>query len=420
MRYLLIAVALSITSCVSALDPVIYPDIDSEWSSFGGTLFSGKQKDVIAGSYYVELGKEYFGDTVALRHEGDRIAMYSVRNVAFVTGYFGLRDTMARMLATYRAVSGSQVGRLDMAALNNNGFKDVGKGSGQGKDLTIQGTLQIDGQSVPVKLIKKGAINTRIRGFQIIAHRGGGRNSERLGYSENSIEMMRFASWLGATAIEIDVMSTKDSIPIVFHDPTFSQRTIQSPYIIGAVENYTLGQMRAATRLINGEQIPTLREALRVVSDSTSLSMVWLDVKAPQIIDSILAIAKEINDRAQNGQDTSKNRRTKLEVMVGIPDDAVLASYKASPLAGTVPVLCELGVDVAREVKAKVWAPRFTAGLQEDLVRQMQSEGRQVYVWTLDDEAFMRKYLDADLFDGVLTNYPTMLAAIFYNKGIRF
>ena len=86
MRHLLFAVALLITSCVSALDPVVYPDIDGEWSSYGGTLFSGKQKDVIAGSYYVELGNEFFGDTVALRHEGDRITMYSVRNVAFVTG----------------------------------------------------------------------------------------------------------------------------------------------------------------------------------------------------------------------------------------------------------------------------------------------------------------------------------------------
>lgn len=413
MKYLLLAVALMITSCVSALDPVIYPDIDSEWSSFGGASFSGKQKDVIAGSYYVELGNDFFGDTVALRHEGDRITMYSVRNVAFVTGYFGLRDTTTRLLASYRSVSGSQVGRLDMLALNNSGFKDVGKGSGQGKDLTLQGTLEINGQSIPVRLIKKGPINTRIRGFQIIAHRGGGRNSERLGYSENSIEMMRFASWLGATAIEIDVMSTKDTIPIVFHDPTYTQRTVRSPYIIGAVENYTLAQVRSATRLINGEQIPTLREALKVVIDSTNLSMVWLDVKAPKLIDSIITITKEMNAYAQG-------KRNKLQVLLGIPDEEVFKQYLASPLKGSVPVLCELGIDVARQVDAAVWAPRFTAGLQTELVKQMQSEGRQVYVWTLDDEAFMRKFLDADLFDGVLTNYPTMLAAIFYNKGIRF
>lgn len=341
--------------------------------------------------------------------------MYSVRNVAFVSGYLGLRDSTARMLATYRSVTGSQVGRIDMSAVSNDGFKDVGKGAGQGKDLTLQGTLQVDGKTVPVKLVKKGMINTRIRGFQIIAHRGGGRNSERLGYSENSIEMMRFASWLGATAIEIDVMRTKDSIPIIFHDPTFTARTVKSPYIIGPVENYTLAQMRAATTLTNGEKIPTLREALKTVIDSTMLSMVWLDVKAYKVMDSIIAIANEMNNYAQ-----SLGKKNKLQILVGIPDEDVLKAYRESPLKGSVPVLCELGVDVTRELNAAVWAPRFTAGLQEELVKQMQSEGRQVYVWTLDDEAFMRKFLDADLFDGVLTNYPTMLAAIFYTKGIKF
>ncbi|MFN4986033.1 MAG: glycerophosphodiester phosphodiesterase [Ignavibacteria bacterium] len=413
MRHLFVIAALIVSGCVSALDPVIYPDIDTEWTAYGGKLFTGKQKDIISGSYFVEAGNQYLGDTLAVRFDGDRIAMYSVRNVAFVSGYFGIRDTASKLLASYRAISGSQIGRLEMSALSNDGFKDVGKGQGNGKDLTLQGALYIDGRSVPVRLVKKGQINTRIQGFQIIAHRGGGRNSERLGYSENSIEMMRIASWLGATAIEIDVMSTKDGIPIIFHDPTYTLRTVQSPYIIGPVENYTLAQVRAATRLLNGEQIPTLRDALKAVIDSTNLSMVWLDVKASNAMDSILAIAQEMNEYA-------KGKRNKLEILLGIPDETVLARYKASPFVGAVSVLCELGVDVARDVNAKVWAPRFTAGLQEDLVKQMQSEGRQVYVWTLDDEAFMRKFIDADLFDGVLTNYPTMLAAIFYNKGTRF
>lgn len=413
MRRHLILILFLVGGCVSGLDPVIYPDIESEWTAFGGKFFTGKQKDIISGTYVVDSGSSFLGDTVAVRYEGDRIAMYSTHNVAFVTGYFGARDTTNRLLATYRAITSSTVGRLDLRALENDGYKDVTKGSGQGKDITLQGTLQVEGQNVSVRLIKKGMINTRIRGFQIIAHRGGGRNSERLGYSENSIEMMRIASWLGATAIEIDVMSTKDGIPIIFHDPTYTLRTVQSPYIIGPVENYTLAQVRVAARLLNGEQIPTLRDALKAVIDSTNLSMVWLDVKASNSMDSILAIAQEMNEYA-------KGKRNKLEILLGIPDETVLARYKASPFVGAVSVLCELGVDVARDVNAKVWAPRFTAGLQEDLVKQMQSEGRQVYVWTLDDEAFMRKFLDADLFDGVLTNYPTMLAAIFYNKGTRF
>ena len=413
MRPVLIILVCVVAGCVSALDPVVYPDIATEWRALGIKSLVSKQKDVVTGVYSVEDGSAYLGDTVTMRYDGDRVAMYSASNVVFVSGFVGIRDSVARMLAAYRAVTGSLVGRLDMSTLANDGMKDLGNGVGQGRDLTFVGMLEINGERVSVRLVKKGLINTRLRGFTIIAHRGGGRNSERLGYSENSIEMMRFASRLGATAIEIDVRMTKDGIPIIFHDPTFTSRTVQSSYIIGPVENYTLAQMRSSTRLVYGEQIPTLREVLQTVVDSTNLTMVWLDVKQVRVIDSILIIAKEINDYA-------KGKRSKFEVVFGIPDEAVLNRYLESPFAGTVPVLCELDIDAVRKVDASVWAPRFTAGIQSETVKLMQAEGRRVFVWTLDDEVFVRRYLEADVFDGILTNYPTMLAAIFYSRGVRF
>ena len=413
MRPVLIILVCVVAGCVSALDPVVYPDIATEWRALGIKSLVSKQKDVVTGVYSVEAGSAYLGDTVTMRYDGDRVAMYAASNVVFVSGFVGIRDSVARMLAAYRAVTGSLVGRLDMSTLANDGMKDLGNGVGQGRDLTFVGMLEINGERVSVRLVKKGLINTRLRGFTIIAHRGGGRNSERLGYSENSIEMMRFASRLGATAIEIDVRMTKDGIPIIFHDPTFTSRTVQSSYIIGPVENYTLAQMRSSTRLVYGEQIPTLREVLQTVVDSTNLTMVWLDVKQVRVIDSILIIAKEINDYA-------KGKRNKFEVVFGIPDEAVLNRYLESPFAGTVPVLCELDIDAVRKVDASVWAPRFTAGIQSETVKLMQAEGRRVFVWTLDDEVFVRRYLEADVFDGILTNYPTMLAAIFYSRGVRF
>lgn len=413
MKVLLIIFACCLTGCVSALDPVVYPDIASEWRTLGIKSLVTKQKDVVTGIYAVEVGNSYFGDTVALRYDGDRVALYSATNVVFVSGYVGIQDSAARMLAAYRSVTGSLVGILDVISVGGDAVKDVINGAGQGRDLTFDGALQVNGQSIPVRFSKKGLINTRLRGFSIIAHRGGGRNSERLGYSENSIEMMRFASRLGASAIEIDVQMTRDSIPIIFHDPTFTSRTVQSSYIIGPVENYTLAQMRSATRLVYGEQIPTLREVLQTVIDSTNLTIVWLDVKQTKVIDSILIIAKEMNDYA-------KGKRNKFEVLFGIPEEAVLNRYLESPFAGTVPVLCELDIDAVRKVNASVWAPRFTAGIQSETVMRMQAEGRRVFVWTLDDEAFVRKYLEADVFDGILTNYPTMLAAIFYTRGLRF
>jgi glycerophosphoryl diester phosphodiesterase len=224
--------------------------------------------------------------------------------------------------------------------------------------------------------------------------------------------MMMLASLLGATGIEIDIHMTKERIPIVFHDPTFTGRTVPSPYVIGNVENFTLAQMRIAARLVNGESIPTLREALKAVIDSTTLSLVWLDNKAPQVVDSVIVIQQEMLDYA-------KKQGRDIRILFGIPADDILQAYLKSPLKGTVPVLCELDVTTVREVDAEVWAPRFTAGTQEELVGEMQKEGREVYVWTLDDEAFIRQFLQADVFDGILTNYPTLLAALFYTKQVQ-
>lgn len=402
-------VAVIVSGCVSQLDPIVYPDIDGEWSNVSAISFETRQQDIITGTYIVDKGQTHFGGEVAVRFDGDRITMYAVRNVTFVFGYGGIVNSSAYFVATWRAITGPLAGRLELRVPSNEGGQELLDSKGAGKGLVLLGHLTTNGVQQEIRLVKKGALKSRIRGFQIIAHRGGGRNSERLGRSENSIPMILLASRLGATGIEIDVQMTKDRIPIVFHDDTFTARTVPSPYVIGSVENYTLAQMRVAAILVNGEQIPTLREVLLAVIDRTNLSLVWLDVKQPLVVDSILAIQMEMIEYAAT-------KRRNIRIFFGIYDEDVLRAYEKSPLVGKTPILSELSVEETRRIQAGVWAPRFTLGIQQDIVKEMQREGREVYVWTLDDESFIRQYLQADVFDGVLTNYPSLLAAIFYTQ----
>jgi len=394
---------------VSQLDPVQLPVIDYQAELAGTTPLDGTRRVIVSGTYMVEEGNGRLGDTVAVHFDGLRFTIYAARNVTFVSAAGGAKADSAIFIGTWRAVTGPEAGRLDLSAPADQGGKELVEGKGTGKGLVLQGTLQLQNGRYYIRMRKVSASRTRLRGFQIIAHRGGGRNSERLGRSENSISMMLLSSTLGATGIEIDVRMTKERIPIVFHDPTFTARTVPSPYVIGSVENYTLLQMRTVARLVNGEQIPTLRETLKAVIDSTLLSFVWLDNKQPLVVDSVIRIQQEMLDYA-------KTRNRDIRILFGIPEDDILNAYEASPLKGTTPVLCELDVDVVRRVNAEVWAPRFTAGTQDALVKEMQKEGREVYVWTLDDENFILQYLEADVFDGILTNYPTLLAALFYTR----
>ncbi len=406
------ACALIAVSCVSELTPVDIPVIDYA-AELAGTepLTNGTQPGILSGVYVVETGRGRLGDTIAIRFDGIRLGIYAERNVTFVGGAAAARGDSAIIIGAWRAITNQDAGRLDLVAPAGEGGRELAQGEGNGKGLVLRGSVRLGSKTEPIVLRKLGGIKIRVRGFQVIAHRGGGRNSERLGRSENSIPMMLLASALGATGVEIDVHATKDGVPIVFHDPTFTARTVPSPYMIGNVSNYTLSQIRLAARLVYGEQIPTLREALAAVIDSTDLSLVWLDNKSVPVVDSILRIQREMIDYA-----TRKGRR--VRILFGIPSEEILRAYEGSALTGTVPVLCELDPSIALRIKADVWAPRFTLGTQTSTVRDLQSKGCDVYVWTLDDIAFIRRYLAEEVFDGILTNYPTLLAWGFYTRQI--
>ncbi len=410
---LLVLVATLLGSCVSSLDPVDLPEIDYSAELAGTTPLDGQRRLIVSGVYAVEDGRDRLGDTVAVRFDGTVFSLYAARNVSFAAGAGGARADSALFVGVWRGVTGPDGGRFDLVAPSDEGGKELAEGKGNGRGLVLEGTLSLGSSRQPVRLRKLGAIKARLRGFQIIAHRGGGRNSERLGVSENSLPMIRLASLLGATGVEIDVHMTKDGVPIVFHDPTFTARTVPSPYVIGPVENFTLVQMRAAARLVNGELIPTLREALRMVIDSTSLTLVWVDNKQAAVVDSVLMIQKEMLDYARS------RGRSDLRILFGIPADDIREAYERSPHKDGAPLLCELDVETAKRLNAEVWAPRFTAGIPDDAtVRDLERAGIEIYVWTLDDESFIRRYLASDAFDGILTNYPTLLAALFYTRTV--
>ena len=46
----------------------------------------------------------------------------------------------------------------------------------------------------------------------------------------------------------------------------------------------------------------------------------------------------------------------------------------------------------------------------------MQAEQRKVLSWTLDDPVYMRRFLTEGRFDGILTNYPSVLAFQHFSR----
>jgi glycerophosphoryl diester phosphodiesterase len=100
--------------------------------------------------------------------------------------------------------------------------------------------------------------------------------------------------------------------------------------------------------------------------------------------------------------------------MIGIPDEGVLANFKKLPGFQNIPSLVEFSPEEARAVNARVWAPQWTLGLQREEVSTQQTEGRRVFTWTMDIEENVKTYLLEGKFDGILTNYPSVVAYYYY------
>ena len=101
-------------------------------------------------------------------------------------------------------------------------------------------------------------------------------------------------------------------------------------------------------------------------------------------------------------------------IVMGIPNTDVLDALLAYPGYQDVPTLCELTIDDLEKANSKVWAPRWTLGTQNDLVQQVHSEGRIAVCWTIDNPKWVNTYITEGLFDGMLTNYPYVVAYYHY------
>ncbi|MBP1683700.1 MAG: glycerophosphoryl diester phosphodiesterase [Ignavibacteriaceae bacterium] len=206
-------------------------------------------------------------------------------------------------------------------------------------------------------------------------------------------------------SIEIDARMSKDGVPFLYHDGDINLRLTQKGLIWGKIEDLTWPQIKTLITLRNGEKIPTLREALEFVLEKTTIRAIWLDTKDIDVLNAEIELQKEITQRAiAMGRD--------LNIYIGIPSDEILQAILAYPGYQDLNTLCELTPENVRQVYAKAWGPRWTQGTQTAEVQQMHAEGRKVIIWTVDEPQFMTEYINAG-FDGMVTNYPTLVA--YYN-----
>ena len=417
--FLILLITCTMLSCKKDYEAPV-PDT-SGWDLFNDTAavpLTYTTHAAMEGVYKLTQGNNVFGDLVAVKwsfviENGDttfHVSGFFGKDIAYficegknLNGAILLNGYWRKMVSTETGLIHLTISANNGAALLLGANPVVSAGS-----ITIAGLFGY-GQAtpqVPIVFTYDRKLHLS-NNFRIMAHRSGGRTSDLLPVSENSVAMIKKTSEFGSTGIEIDVRLTKDGVPIIYHDNTLNIREVQKSGLVGPIENYTYDQLSTFVRLIHGEKIPTLREALNTVVYQTPLTFVWLDTKFTGSLTLIRTIQKEYLDAA-----LAAGRN--LEIVIGLPTTDAFVEFIKLPDYKLIPSLSELVFDNVPSINARVWAPRFTLGTQNDLVDKIHAQGRLAFVWTLDVPEYIDKFINDGHFDAILSNYPSCIAYYYY------
>ena len=366
-------------------------------------------KLIMDGVYRVTSGSDKFGDYMVVKWNRTSL-MFANNNGKHFIMDLGHLDSVVFLQGYWRDGYSDATGLCNMIISKSEGGTTIVTGDGA-QQIIMRGAYGKDNglpdQTFTLEYLRPFSDKVKNSNFYILGHRAGGRNSDRLPVSENSIAMVRYTEKLGTTGIEMDPRISSDGVVFIYHDPDINTRLTQKGPLAGDISSYTWFQLSSFVRLIHGEKIPSLEEVLTYVVDSTLLRFVYLDMKTAEAVPVIIPIQKRALQRA-------KDKGRDVMIVMGTPTTDILNALLAYPDYQNVPSLCELTVDDVRKLNSKVWAPRWTLGTQNDLVQQMHNEGRIVVCWTIDNPGWIQNFLNEGHFDGLLTNFPYVVAYYHY------
>lgn len=238
---------------------------------------------------------------------------------------------------------------------------------------------------------------------------------------ENTVAAIREAARQGADYAEVDVVLSKDGVPVLVHDNTLARTTNarevfpdRAPWTVG---DFTLAELRSLDagswfdESFAGERIPTFREALEAF-DQYGIG-VWLELKGagrhPEFAPAVAEVLRTTPggwltapDRARRFVATSFNWET-LATFADLIDHAV-------PIGG----IAEVVPDDAKLRELSGWMdffiPHYRRLAQGDIVR-IRAAGLRPAFWTPNDPVAVAS-LVAQGADAVIQNYPELARAV--------
>lgn len=235
---------------------------------------------------------------------------------------------------------------------------------------------------------------------EVIAHRGFSGIAP-----ENTLAAIRAAVEAGADRVEVDVLLTRDGVPVLLHDADLDRTTNGS----GPAAARTLAEVRALDAgawfdpRFTGERVPTLSEALQFCRGRIPLN---LEIKseaveageAPSGIEALVVEAIRLAGTAAEVEVSSFDPRALVRIRRLFPELGLQALYNEDLHRGLGPV----------EVCSQAGARAFNCSREEVLpgwIGEAHRAGLRLQVYTADEPAEIERLLEMGV-DGIFTNHP--------------
>ena len=247
----------------------------------------------------------------------------------------------------------------------------------------------------------------------VIAHQGGAGL-----WPSNTFLAFEQAVALGVDVLEMDIHSTADGVLVVMHDATVDRTTDG----FGRIHDYTLAQLQqldagydwpyeGESRPYRGQgvSVPTLEELL------VAFPQMRLNIEIKQAIPSIVQpFCQMLRTYEMTGRVlvASFHPDTMLEFRQACPEVATSATEREiRPFF----MLNTAGLGAIYQAPAGAFqVPEYSGRLHlatDHFITGAHTHNIQVHVWTVNEEADMRRLLGQGI-DGIITDFPDRLLAI--------
>lgn len=223
----------------------------------------------------------------------------------------------------------------------------------------------------------------------LIGHRGGEYGVE------NTIESLMYAGNNGADYIEMDVLLTKDNVPVVIHDNSL-KRLGNRP---DSISDLTLEEVMEVTIRADGLEanIPSLTQLAREVKGKTKLLLEFKThgKEEASIIDKTIEILEEEGILDETIFHTSEEKiinefnEKYEELPIGYVFIGKLGSFSAKKMS-------KMPVDFISAEESLI---------NKNMLREVHKSGKPVFAWTINDDYKAERLLEMGV-DGIITDYP--------------